>query len=255
MYEIKLLLDYFCTNTTFYLQDFVKYEDIRANIYVIGVNLDWNHQESRARGQPRPFCSRCGSGGTCFSLIFIILFLPLFLFTSGTSLGSLSSLNQIKQVKLQVGISTFPSFFEMQIQSKSPINMKDPNEYKEVEILNPKLQQIPYADTKEYENKEVQKLELSTSSGSNWPITVDSRDKLISRLRVYRREIILEVDITFLTKNNKVFSFNHKHNLSKTSSFDLSLVLSKENGTTKTFITLPEFLPMFVRLPREGLGK
>ena len=108
LYEIKLLLDYFCTNTTFYLQDFVKYEDIRANIYVIGVNLDWNHQESRARGQPRPFCSRCGSGGTCFSLIFIILFLPLFLFTSGTSLGSLSSLNQIKQVKLQVGISTFP---------------------------------------------------------------------------------------------------------------------------------------------------
>ena len=96
--------------------------------------------------------------GTCFSLIFIILFLPLFLFTSGTSLGSLSSLNQIKQVKLQVGISTFPSFFEMQIQSKSPINMKDPNEYKKVELLNPKLQQIPYADTKEYENKEVQKL-------------------------------------------------------------------------------------------------
>ena len=71
---------------------------------------------------------------------------------------------------------------------------------------------------------------------------------------MYRREIILEVDITFLTKANKQFSFNHKHNLSKTSSFDLSQVLSKENGTTKTFITLPEFLPMFVRLPREGLA-
>ena len=111
LFEIKLLLDYFCTQTTFFLQDFIKYEDIRANIYVIGVNLDWNHQESRSRGQPKPFCSRCCSGGLCFSLIWMAMFLPLFLFTSGTA--PQNDQNSIQKVSLQVSIDTFPNFFQM----------------------------------------------------------------------------------------------------------------------------------------------
>jgi hypothetical protein len=266
LFEIKLLLDYFCTQTTFFLQDFIKYEDIRANIYVIGVNLDWNHQESRARGQPKPFCSRCCSGGLCFSLIWLALFLPLFLFTSGTT--PKNDLNSIQTVTLQVSIDTFPNFFRMdsnidkQNQGRmepgvSTIDCVDEaniTKYVCLEKKYPKLRNIPYSDKKEYESNEVQKLNISTSSGSNWPITIDSREILKTILKKIQTPMDFTVFLGFTRTNGDVFSHTYKYPIENKVRLELIEVLSKNSSVSqlKTYVSLPNFLPTFIRLPRTG---
>ena len=289
LFEIKLLLDYFCTQTTFYLQDFVKYEDIRANIYVIGVNLDWSHQESRARGQPRPFCSRCCSGGLCFTIIWVAMFLPLFLFTSSTS--SINDDNKIQTISLELSIATFPSFFEMtsnidtdtvkMYESKDDNNgncdghfgqptgesdIADGEDDSEENVPQfvclqsdyPNLRNIPYADSKEYENKEVQKLDLSTSSGSNWQITIDSRKNLIKKLNdihsarnnLKNQTLSFEMNFKMVNNNNQQFVFQDKYVINPAVAKHLEDVLDKSH--TRTYVSLPKFMPTFLRLPREG---
>ena len=277
LYEIKILLDYFCTETTFYLQDFVKYEDIRSNIYVIGVNLDWVNQELRTRGQPRPFCSRCCSGGLCFTIIWLALFLPLFLFTSSGNLAD-TGLNKIEIVSLQISISTFPDFFSVDTNIEEEDQRRlEPGEnqgdcdlgskttggsgdtvnnittYACLEKAYPFLRNIPYSDKKEYENKEVQQLSISTSSGSNWPITVDSRNNLIQKLQS-NHSLKFSLALGFARANGDTRTFTEQYDINKAISNELIEVLSKsaDKPNARTYITLPNFLPTFVRLPRTG---
>ena len=40
-HEFKLLLDWTCTDTTLWLYDFLKFEEIRASVFLIGCNLDY----------------------------------------------------------------------------------------------------------------------------------------------------------------------------------------------------------------------
>ena len=306
VFEIKLVLDYFCTNTTFYLQDFIKYEDIRTSIYVIGTNLDWSHQEKRARGDPRPFCSRCCAGGMCFLLIFLALFLPLFLFTSGSAPSD--GTNAVKSVAMQIGIEGYPDFFDVVVdidgqpedmlppgdgsrcQDGKALQLQDwyePTTYRCLEDVHPLLQKIPFRDRSAYAQREAQLLNISTSSGSNWPITTEAKRRLVMALREVEqggsdsnffpgstnssaegtteasvasetdRQVRINIRFTYTRKNNDIFPYIHEHVVTPIEAGALADVLRRDTVTDNDsssikYAFFKNFLPNFVRLPTKG---
>ena len=53
--------------------------------------------------------------------------------------------------------------------------------------VHPSLQTIPFRSKGAYAQREAQILNISTSSGSNWPITTEARRRLLNALRDVER--------------------------------------------------------------------
>ena len=81
LYELRTMLDWTCTRTTLGLFDWMKLEEIRASLYNISVkNVG---RAKRTMGEPQTMLVKFFSGTLLFSVLTLIIWTPLLLFSSG----------------------------------------------------------------------------------------------------------------------------------------------------------------------------
>jgi len=81
LYELRTMLDWTCTRTTLGLFDWMKLEEIRASLYNISVkNVGL---AKRTTGKPQTVWIKFFSGTLLFSVLTLIIWTPLLLFSSG----------------------------------------------------------------------------------------------------------------------------------------------------------------------------
>ena len=81
LYELRTMLDWTCTRTTLGLFDWMKLEEIRASLYNISVkNIGL---AKRTTGEPQTMWIKFFSGTLLFSVLTLVIWTPLLLFSSG----------------------------------------------------------------------------------------------------------------------------------------------------------------------------
>ncbi|KAG1661156.1 hypothetical protein FOA52_002531 [Chlamydomonas sp. UWO 241] len=81
LFEMRMLLDWTCTATVLDWQEWLKLEDVRANLFVAAVRR--RMRESRRLGQKVPAYVKFLQGVLLLALLLVVLWLPLLVFSSG----------------------------------------------------------------------------------------------------------------------------------------------------------------------------
>ena len=89
IYELKVLLDWYCVDTTLWLYDSIKFEDIRQTLFLVGCAIDYYEREDvRDRGTRQ--IGKFLLGLLSFIGILLVMFTPflVFSFTSVSLAGT-----------------------------------------------------------------------------------------------------------------------------------------------------------------------
>lgn len=102
LYELRTILDWLCTDTTMTLFDWLKMEDIFANIYSIKCLRQMETDFPAVRAQKKATFMKLLMGGSAILLIVFALWGPLTLFALSGAVGQSNVPTEIK-VSIRVG--------------------------------------------------------------------------------------------------------------------------------------------------------
>jgi hypothetical protein len=114
LYEMRQLLDWACTATTLTLYDWLKLEDINMSLYFAAVMRAARAQKPHGMRQPRYL--KFFQGTLLFSLLLVLLWVPLLVFSTGNPTYQVPSL-----AKFSVNVTLQTSSFEHGMKLSSPL--------------------------------------------------------------------------------------------------------------------------------------
>lgn len=170
LYELKTLLDWTFTRTSLRFYYWIKLEDIHATIYRRKVELDYwkNLKPPRQIGETQTLTTKLLGGFLVFVLICLILFFPLFFFSTANVTNV--QFNTISSMKVSVVASGFDALYSNQLILDNPRTF-------DYSMLPPK-----YKVTGFDQFLQLQLFQLNNNSENIWPIADPSRQSLISYL-------------------------------------------------------------------------
>jgi hypothetical protein len=287
VYELKVLLDWYCLDSVMFITDNTKFEDIRQSLYIVGCGLDYVAREGiRPRGMKQP--GKLVTGFGSFLLILVLMFLPFFFFSFSEQA---SEGKAVLMVSVQLGVVGYPAMYKI---DQIPVTDCEEKQSCAEEMLRPypsntsvvgcnDLSWMPYAtgennnppstyaclekkyntlaklDSSDRETiflYEGQLLYLPWTSGTNWPITTAKREELRSAAAVAPERMKFFLQLTLLREDQKTYTFRRevplfseeKYNSVTNRRLDLINLL---NETSKNLV-LNHLFPRFLRLPRSG---
>jgi len=102
-YELSLILDWACTDTTLMIRDWIKVEDVNSSLFVVDCNLHFLKKENRKKGEKQPAARKFFTGTLVFLLLCIVVWLPLALFSTGSITGE-DSENEVTTAMMSIGM-------------------------------------------------------------------------------------------------------------------------------------------------------
>ncbi|GMI38125.1 hypothetical protein TeGR_g3788, partial [Tetraparma gracilis] len=177
LYEISLILDWACTETTLMIGDWIKLEDINSTLFLVDCNLDFLKKEKRKKGQPQPIHRKWLTGALVFVLLCLVVWAPLFVFSTGT-VGNTP--NQVKQVSMSLGLKNFPDLYHVEYSNEIS-EILDPSEFDDLLQTIEELTKLSSTERAEY-RRELQQISMLPSSGQIWSITTPAKESLIEEL-------------------------------------------------------------------------
>lgn len=177
LYELRMLLDWACTPTTLYLGEWIKLEDIYCGLFIQECNLHFMEVENRRKGDRQPVRRKVLCGFLFFALLNLIVWLPLFVFST----GSLSQFdNYVSAGSLSVQLNGFPKLYEA--ASADYISPMLPTEtWSLLAQTNPALALLPATSSNDY-MRELQFVRLPRSSQELWKISPPAEAELLGVL-------------------------------------------------------------------------
>jgi hypothetical protein len=273
VYELKVLLDWYCVDTTMFIYDNIKFEDIRQSIYLVGCGLDYVAREGvRARGVKQP--GKCLTGLGSFLLVLALMFTPFFFFSFSDQANVGAPINT---VSVRLGVVGYPPMYSVDaipmIRTEMLPSTTDternsfgcmdgsdkvgavnpPSSYTCLESRFPLLAELHVSDRETIFLNEAQLLFLPWTSGTNWPITTAKREDMLNDVSPKSssiKNVKLYVQFSFVRVDKKTYTYRRESPLLEhvTDPADMELLL---NGT-RTSMLIKEFYPRFLRLPRSG---
>ncbi len=114
LYEMRQLLDWACTATTLTLYDWLKLEDINMSLYFAAVMRASRAQKPHGMRQPRYL--KFFSGTLLFSLLLVLLWVPLLVFSTGNPTYQVPSL-----AAFSVNVTLQASSVDLGMKLSSPL--------------------------------------------------------------------------------------------------------------------------------------
>jgi len=108
-YEIRTFLDWAITPSTLSIYEWLKFEDIYAELFLVKCRLVVEKAEARPFGQVQPLWYKILAGGGVIVLLVCILWIPLLPFMSGIS--GLGDENPVESVVLKMGIRGYVDLY------------------------------------------------------------------------------------------------------------------------------------------------
>eukprot|EP01062_Namystynia_karyoxenos_P002492 TRINITY_DN10881_c0_g1_i1.p1 TRINITY_DN10881_c0_g1~~TRINITY_DN10881_c0_g1_i1.p1 ORF type:complete len:3070 (+),score=928.96 TRINITY_DN10881_c0_g1_i1:99-9212(+) len=172
LWELRVLLDWACARTSLKKAYWLKLEDLRHEMYmrkIDRIDSSWTNPEPGSR-YPE-FYKFCG-GWLCCSFIYVVIFLPLFIYST---FSPVLEKNSVQQLSVEVGFDSAPPLYANQLQVQGSTN----------DSLSSYIE-YTYADMRQYEisssHKNLQLVELPFYSAEQWRISAQARAHFIDLL-------------------------------------------------------------------------
>ncbi|EEC14193.1 conserved hypothetical protein, partial [Ixodes scapularis] len=247
LYELRSLMDWIWTDTSMNLSNWLKMEDIFANVFLLKCQRRAEEEYPTPRGSRRSSLTKYGLGGILLFAIILVIWFPLLLFSLGNTVGqsllpmdctfelSLGGYEPIFKISAQQGsLQPLPydSWVRLQVRSLTPLPL------------------LP-AFLATYDASDVAVVRLNGNSTAIWTVSPPSQEALIKELG--GAMVPLRLRWTFArsvdnTNADKVVGNEHTVQLVPNTTSSLAEML---NGTSKN-VSVPSILPRFLLVPRKG---
>lgn len=247
LYELRSLMDWIWTDTSMNLTNWLKMEDIFANVFLLKCQRRAEEEYPTPRGSRRSSLTKYGLGGVMLFAIILVIWFPLLLFSLGNTVGQ-TLLPHDCTVELSLG--GYEPIFKISAQQGN-------------------LRQLPYdswvrlqaeyksngaaqAFLANYDAADVAVVTLNGNSTAVWTVSPPSQEALIAELN--RTAVPLRLSWAFsrsvdssnaekVVSNERTVSIQDEH-----MRFSLADMLrGKPNN-----VTVPPILPRFLLVPRKG---
>jgi len=245
LFEIRTLVDWVFTLTTLDLFQWLKFENLYAQLYINQCNS--KGYLARVRGSPIGTGSKLSMGCCSLVVIFAIILAPLILFSS---LNPVVEFNRVKSISVQIGIIMNDNYFNLYSASRvSDIHSITDDEW-EVNSFN-------LLDGIDSNDKEVmQVISMPTTSDSLWDITPHSFSQLCGSfdktLKENNADAVFHMSHTYTRKypvNVPKVSQEFSYKLSNGQIFELNQTVCSNVSVLFTYPNLPVTV---VWLPSSG---
>ncbi|XP_037812231.1 piezo-type mechanosensitive ion channel component isoform X1 [Lucilia sericata] len=251
LYELRTILDWLCTDTTMTLFDWLKMEDIFANIYSIKCLRQMETDFPAVRAQKKATFMKLLMGGSAILLIVFALWGPLTLFALS---GAVGQSNVPTEVRVSIRIGSYDPIYVASTRESSFVfddsmfsAMK--NAYiKDKEALSFLLN---------YDASDVAAIKLKRNSPSMWNIAPPDKARLLSELE---SNVTLVVRLSYeLTRTppvkNQVGTVGSEITWEMTGDYadrknlENMIRTGNENDTDAT---IPNIVPKFIKVLNSG---
>lgn len=258
MYELRVLLDWTCTATTLYLNEWMKFEDIYTHLYLAMCDIHFKQDEARRKGSSQPLWRKMAVGALAFGGLCVLIWFPLLLFSSSTSFPQ-----PVTQVSVSLGIRGFPSLYEMEhYEYLSPLSTAQATTGSaDCTFSSPPSLQCMHKDlevgvdtlvatetfSQAFED-EIQVVRMFRSSGRIWDISDPSKETLKSILLQPVTTVNMELNVKLWRQVEGA----SPSSMEKTFTFPLNeatrLSLAAMLNSTVESLQLPYVIPPVLRL-------
>ena len=242
LYELKNFIDWTFTTTSLDLWKWLKLEEIISLLYINKCFAKGNMQ--RRIGTKIPVYMKYLMGGSIFFGVLLIVFGPIFLFSS---LNPTNEVNQVVGVNLKVLLQIPPNdtenqqIYELTLVDthNSQIRMfYSENEYKRFTSSRSELKS--YASS--FKHEQVQRVKIFGYSETNWDISPLLLDHLKENVN---KELNISIMYSFTTKGNADSSNYYGNDIVEDINYDIfdkiyNLVFSENSTEDEVIINIPE---------------
>ncbi|CAL8113936.1 unnamed protein product [Orchesella dallaii] len=178
LFELRALMDWIWTDTSMTLSDWLKLEDIFANIFQLKCQRRAEKEYPQGRGLPKQRMNKYTIGGSSLFSIIAIIWFPLVLFALGNTVGLP---NRPLDVSLEISIGSYQPIYTMSAQRNAliPFTVTDWTQFN-YDYRGDKAGQNFLSN---YEYEDAYLAQLNGNSSSVWGISPPAKDKLIEELQ------------------------------------------------------------------------
>lgn len=247
LYELRSLMDWIWTDTSMNLSNWLKMEDIFANVFLLKCQRRAEEEYPTPRGSRRSSLTKYGLGGILLFSIILVIWFPLLLFSLGNTVGQ-SLLPMDCTVELSLG--GYEPIFKISAQQGS----LQPLPYDSWVLLQAEYKSSGVAQSflASYDASDVAVVTLNGNSTAVWTVSPPSQEALIQELG--RAAVPLRLRWTFVrsvdnTNAEKVVG--NEHTVQLTDNETRHSLAQMLQGTSNN-VTVPPILPRFLLVPRKG---
>jgi hypothetical protein len=242
VYELRTLLDWTVTKTSLTFFEWLKLEDIYANLFLVKCRVSQDKVWQRNVGDPQAWYVKWGMGVLLFIGLSALIWFPLLLLMQGSP-GNQS--NSILAASISIGFTGYatPIYTGVAVSA----NMKGKNNLSQ-DMFNKLRLQEPAITYDDYSI--IQWIEFENFSDASWIISPPAKHHLISDLETH--PTTLSVHITFtrtVAINSGIIA-----NFDKAVDIPVAIipeVIKAINGSHGNF-SIPHLIPRYFRVPNSG---
>jgi len=243
VYELRTLLDWTVTKTSLAFFEWLKLEDIYANLFLVKCRVSQDRVWERNVGDPQAWYVKWGMGVLLFVGLSALIWFPLLLLMQGSP-GNQQ--NPIEAASISIGFTGYATPIFSGVASKPNIKGSSSFSQKEFSQLRAKDPAITYDDY-----AILQWIEFESFSDSSWLISPPAKAHLLEELKA-RTAVTLSFHLTFTRQvainTGTVADFN---SVVEIPTADVPHVIAVINGSHGNF-TIGNMLPRYFRIPNSG---
>ncbi|XP_037048036.1 piezo-type mechanosensitive ion channel component isoform X2 [Bradysia coprophila] len=252
LFELRALMDWIWTDTTMPLFEWLKMEDIFANIYEIKCSRQMEEDFPAPRGVAKRPLVKYVMGGGFLLVVIALIWGPLALFALGNTVGEA---NIPLEISVELKIGPYEPVYRMTAQS-SKIFQFTPNEFDDL-TQTYKKNKIALTFLSNYESLDIAAVNLGSNSTALWIISPPDLQRLIEDLR---RNATLKVrykySVTRKTYNEKMLptiSMEPSYVIEEDDQMIRdALIRMLEGKNSSERLLLPKLFPKFLKVKNIG---
>ena len=217
LFELRTLLDWSCTRTVLGFGEWLVLEDIVANFYFVQCGADSLRSSPTTEGQKVSRTSKWLIGVSLFAALVLLLFGPLFLFSSQAA----TSANPVTAFSLEVELSGFSSVFAS-------------DQFTALALSDAQFQTLVDQDSALLSSQEQNTLQVLyplNSGNSVWQITPGARTLLLQALAA-GAQLSLSFSFTFVRVGEPSFPVLYYVSTAAVSGSDAQLLAAAINSSS-----------------------
>ncbi|XP_067624224.1 piezo-type mechanosensitive ion channel component isoform X3 [Eurosta solidaginis] len=252
LYELRTILDWVCTDSTMTLFDWLKMEDIFADIYFIKCSRQMETDFPAIRATKKPIYSKLFMGGLFIIAIVIALWGPLCIFALGNAVGQS---NTPLQVSISIRIGSYAPIY--QTNTRDNIIVFDESMYADMRATYVK-DRAAITFLSSYDASDIAAIKLPANSPSLWSISPPDRNRLLDDLKSNGTIVAsFAYSITRIPPDkNLMGTVSSEINFNMNDTFDgredLIRMLEANGTATTKAVVIPDLVPKFVKILNSG---
>lgn len=254
-------MDWIWTDTSMNISNWLKMEDIYANIFILKCTRRAEADYPTPRGAKRTALIKYGVGGSLLFLIILIIWFPLLLFALGNTVGRS---NPPVSCTVELSITGYEPIFRT-TALKHQIHPLTDSQWKKLSTAVAGLTDpVVTSFLTGYDKDDTVIIDLSNNSTSVWTISPPSQSALIEELKG-KNELKMVLSWSFIRNRDSESAEQEVRDQNELNLTDTELrnslanALSVNQGNATTIrgsipdsTTISEIFPNFVKIPNTG---